>query len=82
MFTREKGTEISRKKKLEICLGEILGPWIPPEGGKKKKKKKVPPKSVAMKEKERNEIYIYLYFFFKKNQKIRINMKPSDGKEL
>ena len=60
MFTREKGTEISRKKKLEICLGEILGPWIPPEGGKKKKK--VPPRSVAMKEKERNEIYIYIYF--------------------
>ena len=37
MFTREKGTEIRRKKETGDLLGEILGPWIPPEGGKKKR---------------------------------------------
>ena len=35
MFTREKGTEIRRKKETGDLLGEILGPWIPPEGKKK-----------------------------------------------
>ena len=47
MFTREKGTEIRRKKETGDLLGEILGPWIPLEGGKKKE---VPPRSVAVKE--------------------------------
>ena len=35
MFTREKGTEIRRKKETGDLLGEILGPWITPEGKKK-----------------------------------------------
>ena len=39
MNTREKGTEIGRKNETGDLLGEILGPWIPPEGKKKKKKK-------------------------------------------
>ena len=52
-----------------VVLYEILGPWIPPKG---EEKKNVPPRFVVVK-KERNEKYIY---FLKKNQKIRINMKP------
>ena len=70
-----KGNRNKTKKETGDLLGEILGPWIPPEGKKRKKKilkKKVPPRSVAVK-KERDEKYIYIS---KKNRKIRINMKP------
>ena len=69
------GKKNKKKSPTQICSCEGNFGFLDPTRRKKKKKKRVPPRSVAMKEKERNEKNIYI-FKKKKNQKIRINMKP------